>query len=82
MKFTLTLIVLGCAVSLSSGASAGGTRSCKTLEAQCVAKAWGDAGQCQMLYDAAIKDGGVWMSPAARIAAKVPAGGSGSCHAD
>ena len=82
MRLTLVPIVLVGAVCLSSGASAGGTRSCKTLKALCVAKAWGNAGQCQMLYDAAIKEGGVWMSPAAQIAAKVPAGGSSSCHAD
>jgi hypothetical protein len=82
MKLTLTLIALVCAVSLSSGASAGGLRSCKTMQALCVAKAWGDAAQCQMLYNAAITEGGVWMSPAARIAAKVPSGGSGSCQTD
>jgi len=48
----------------------------------CVAKNWGNPTQCQMLYDSAIKEGGVWMSPGARTAAKVSAGGSGSCGVD
>ncbi len=82
MRVTLTLITLVCAVSLSSGASATGTRSCKTWQAACVAKAWGNIAQCQMLYDAAIKEGGVFMSPAARIAAKVSPGGSVVCQPD
>jgi hypothetical protein len=82
MKLTVALLALAIAISLSSDASAKRIRSCKELQAMCVAKAWGNASQCGMLYDSAVKEGGVWMSSAARIAAKVPAGGSGSCGVD
>lgn len=79
MKFTMAFLVFASVISFSNDASARRIRSCKELQAMCVARAWGNAAQCQMLYDTAIKEGGVWMSPAARAAAKVPPGGSGSC---
>jgi hypothetical protein len=76
MKLTIVLLAAACAIGFSSDVSA---RGCKELQAKCVAKGWGNARQCQLLYESAIKEGGVWMSPAARAAAKVPPGGSGSC---
>jgi hypothetical protein len=79
-KLTLALVALGPALILSNSVSAG--PACKTLQTRCVAKQWGNVGQCQMLYDIAVKEGGVWGSPAARIAAKLPPAGSGNCHPD
>jgi hypothetical protein len=43
--------------------------SCKTLRTMCLAH-HGDA-TCKILYDAAIKEGGNWATPAAQAAAKV-----------
>jgi hypothetical protein len=79
MKSTLVFLALASLIGFASDASAGRIRSCTELRAMCVAKRWGNAAQCQMFYEAALKEGGVWMSPAVRIAAKVPPGGSGSC---
>jgi len=45
------------------------TSSCKHLLSMCLAR-HGDA-TCQILYDAAIKEGGNWATPAAQAAAKV-----------
>jgi hypothetical protein len=59
-----------------------GSRSCKTLLSYCVARKWGNPEQCQILYNAAVEEGGIWGSPAARAAAKVPSGAGGSCHPD
>ncbi|HEY1782415.1 MAG TPA: PEP-CTERM sorting domain-containing protein [Roseiarcus sp.] len=79
MKWISVLLALACSIGLSTGASARRQSACKTLRAMCVAKNWANAQQCQMLYEASIKEGGVWMSPAARIAAKVRPGNSGPC---
>ena len=79
MKWILVLFALVCAVSLSNGALACRQSACKTLRAMCVAKNWASPQQCQMLYEASVQEGGVWMSPAARVAAKMPAGNSGPC---
>jgi hypothetical protein len=43
--------------------------SCKTLLSMCLAH-HGDA-TCKILYDAALKEGGNWATPAAQAAAKV-----------
>jgi hypothetical protein len=43
--------------------------SCKTLRTMCLAH-HGDA-TCKILYDAAIKEGGNWATPAAQASAKV-----------
>ena len=43
--------------------------SCKTLLSMCLAH-HGQA-QCKILYDAALKEGGNWATPAAQAAAKV-----------
>jgi hypothetical protein len=59
-----------------------GSRSCKTLLSYCGARNWGNPEQCQILYNAAVKEGGIWGSPAARAAAKLPSGAGGSCHPD
>jgi hypothetical protein len=45
------------------------TSSCKHLLSMCLAH-HGDA-TCKILYDAAIKEGGNWATPAAQAAAKV-----------
>jgi|HubBroStandDraft_6_1064221.scaffolds.fasta_scaffold901713_2 hypothetical protein len=78
--FSVAAVTLTQAASLS--AAYASTRSCKTLQARCEATNMGNAGQCQMLYDAALKDGGVFASPAARVAAKLPGGPSNTCHTD
>ena len=79
MKLMIAILALVAFGGFCSDASAKRIRSCKELQAMCVTKHWGNAAQCQMFYDSAVKEGGVWESPAARVAAKVPAGGSGSC---
>lgn len=79
MKWILVLLALACAVSLSNGASARRQSACKTLRAMCVAKNGASPQQCQMLYEASVQEGGVWASPAAQIAAKIPAGKSWPC---
>jgi hypothetical protein len=79
-KLALALVALAPALILSNTVSA--SPSCKTVQYKCVAKHQGNAEQCQMLYDIAVKEGGVWASPAARMAVKLGPGGSGPCHPD
>jgi hypothetical protein len=43
--------------------------SCKTLLSMCLLHH--SDGQCKILYDAALKEGGNWATPAAQAAAKV-----------
>ncbi|HLX97095.1 MAG TPA: hypothetical protein VKR62_00230 [Roseiarcus sp.] len=82
MKSTLVFVALAPLVGFASDASARRIRSCKELQAMCVAQNWGNASQCQTLYNLAIKEGGVWGSPAARAVVNKGMGPSGACGVD
>ena len=86
MHYRLLALVFVAVVMLTLAASLGGayasTKSCKTLMAFCVAKNQDHPEQCQVLYKAALKEGGVWQSQAARAAAGQPSGPSTTCHTD
>ncbi len=60
--------------------------SCKSVYEMCLAQ--NSAAQCKILYDAAIKEGGNWSSPAAEAAAQIDLTKTGlatknlGCHVD
>jgi hypothetical protein len=76
----VAVVMLTHAASLSGAYAA--TKPCKTLMAYCLAKNQDHPERCQVLYKAALKEGGVWQSPAARAAAGQPSGPSAACHTD
>ena len=86
MHSRLLALVFVAVVMLTQAGSLSGayasTKSCKTLLAYCVPKNQDHPERCQMLYKAALKEGGVWQSPAARAAAGQPSGPSTTCHTD
>jgi len=97
MKVSLLLTILVCSVAFAGDASTkigynGATTnshqraSCKNVYEMCLAQT--SAAQCKILYDAAIKEGGNWSSPAAQAAAKIDLTKTGfaaknlGCHVD
>lgn len=63
----------------SAEAKRFGSESCAHLKSLCMTHYKPE--QCQVLYEASLKEGGTWGSPAARAASKT-IGNSISCHTD
>ena len=55
--------------------------SCRSNYENCLTAGAGTPAQCNLLYQASIKEGGVWGSPKARAASKI-SGNPIYCHVD
>jgi hypothetical protein len=55
--------------------------ACRERYDNCIRDAEGGRMQCKMLYEAALKEGGLWGSPKARAASKTT-GYPNYCHVD
>ena len=55
--------------------------ACRERFDNCIRDGEGGRAQCKLLYEAALKEGGLWGSPKARVASKTT-GNENYCHAD
>jgi hypothetical protein len=83
MKASLVLTVFAFSIICSGTvpASSQVICSCRERHANCVADAEGGRAQCKMLYEASLKEGGLWGSPKARAASNTT-GNPNYCHVD
>jgi hypothetical protein len=84
MKASLVLTILLISVGYSGTVLAEEScriGSCRSDYENCLTAAAGTPAQCKMLYQASIKEGGVWGSPKARAASKTT-GAEVYCHVD
>jgi hypothetical protein len=81
MKRVLIFVVSTATIALPWSAEAWrvGSESCAHIQAMCMTHYTPD--QCKVLYEASLKEGGTWGSPAARAASKT-VGNSISCHTE
>jgi hypothetical protein len=84
MKTALTLTVTLVVVSYCATGPASSQQqicSCRERYDNCMRDAEGGRAQCKILYEASLKENGLWGSPKARAASKTT-GNENYCHVD
>ena len=80
LVLSAALIAAGC-FGIAPASSQQQICSCRERYDNCIRDAEAGRAQCKMLYEASLKEGGLWGSPKARAASKTT-GNENYCHVD